>query len=42
MLTKLLIDSAKADAKPKRLTDGRGMYLESRPRAENGGDSSTA
>ena len=31
MLTKLLIDNAKPDAKPRRLADGRGMYLEIAP-----------
>ena len=31
MLTKLLIDNAKPDTKPRRLADGRGMYLEIAP-----------
>lgn len=31
MLTKLLIDNAKPDTKPRRLSDGRGMYLEIAP-----------
>lgn len=31
MLTKPLIDNAKADTKAKRLSDGRGMYLEVAP-----------
>jgi hypothetical protein len=31
MLTKLLIDNTKPDTKPRRLADGRGMYLEVAP-----------
>ena len=31
MLTKLLIDNAKPDTKARRLSDGRGMYLEIAP-----------
>ncbi len=31
MLTKLLIENAKPSAKPRRLSDGRGMYLEIAP-----------
>ena len=31
MLTKLLIDNTKPDTKPRRLSDGRGMYLEIAP-----------
>jgi integrase len=31
MLTKLLIDNTKPDSKPRRLSDGRGMYLEIAP-----------
>jgi len=31
VLTKLLIDNAKPDTKPRRLSDGRGMYLEIAP-----------
>jgi hypothetical protein len=31
VLTKLLIDNAKPDTKRRRLSDGRGMYLEIAP-----------
>jgi hypothetical protein len=31
MLTKSLIDNIKPDIKPRRHTDGRGMYLEVAP-----------
>jgi hypothetical protein len=41
MLTKLLIDKAKPVTKPRRLADGRGMYLEIAPSGVGGGGSST-